>query len=200
MKKITPLFTLVLVLTLATSVSAIDQKGKWALGGYAGYAFGFGDAFKEYSVGWYGEDSYGWSVKNKLTFCLGAKVKYGLAPKLSLVGNLDYQAGDVDVKAKVPGLFAYTGSASYDWTAILGNIEYTLSPEKKTTPTLTGGLGFYMDGDTKLGMNVGGGIEHFFQNNLALDAGARFHMIFTEGESTTYLQIRAGLNYYFGVK
>ena len=91
-------------------------------------------------------------------------------------------------------------SDSYDFTALLANVLYTLSPEKKTTPNVTGGLGIYMDGDTNPGINLGGGIEHFFQDNLSLDAGARFHMIFSEGDNVTFLQIRVGLMYYFGVK
>jgi opacity protein-like surface antigen len=192
MKKISLLFILLFVLGSFASASAIDQTGKFAIGGYAGYAFGFGDAFKDYDFGYY-------SYKNKLTFCLGAKVKYGFKPNLALVGALDYQAGDVDVELKVPG-FAYGASESYDWTAILGNVLYSFSPEKKTIPNLTGGVGLYMDGDTEMGINLGGGVEHFFQDNLALDAGARFHMIFTEGESTTYLQFLVGVMYYFGVK
>lgn len=105
----------------------------------------------------------------------------------------------MDFKAGAGG-FRYGVSESYDWTAILADAVYTLSPEKKTTPYVNGGLGLYMDGDTNLGINLGGGIEHFFQNNLSLDAGAMFHMIFTSGQSTTYLQIKAGLNYYFGAK
>ncbi len=192
MKKLCALFAVVMILAMVSPVSAIDQTGKFAIGGYAGYAFGFGDAFKDYDFGYY-------SFKNKLTYCLGAKVKYGLNPNLSLVGALDHQAGDVDVESKVPG-FAYDVSEGYDWTAILGNLLYTFSPEKKTTPNLTAGLGLYMDGDTNLGMNLGGGIEHFFQDNLSLDAGARFHMVFTSGESTTYLQILVGVIYYLGVK
>ncbi len=201
MKKLCALFALVMILVLTTSALAIDHTGKFAIGGYAGYAFGFGDAFKDHEFGYYvpGYGFYGWSVKNKLTYCVGAKAKYGLSPKLALVGALDYQAGDVEVKA-AGSMAAFGGSTSYDWTAILGNVLYTLSPEKKTTPNLTGGVGFYMDGDTKLGINVGGGVEHFFQDNLSLDAGARFHMVFTEGESTTYLQIFAGVMYYLGVK
>ena len=201
MKKLTCWFALIMFFALTTSALAIDHTGKFAIGGYAGYSFGFGDAFKEYEYGYNvpGYGYYGWSYKNKLSFCLGANVKYGLKPNLALVGNVDYQAGDVEVEATAGGP-SVGDSEGYDWTAILGNILYTFSPEKKTTPNVTGGLGLYMDGDTEIGVNLGGGVEHFFQDNLSLDAGARFHMIFTEGESTTYLQIRIGGMYYLGVK
>ncbi len=36
--------------------------------------------------------------------------------------------------------------------------------------------------------------------NLAFDVGTRYHMIFTEGENTNYINLYAGLNYYIGVK
>jgi opacity protein-like surface antigen len=209
MKKTLIWFTLIMVLIVFGSASAATKStrsssgyggGKWALGGYVGYAFGFGDAFQDFEVGYrdpYTGEFVGISWENKLTFNLGAKVKYRYSPKLSFVGDLDYQAGDVDFKAGAGG-YHYGVSDSYDFTAILADAVYTLSPEKVTTPYLNGGLGIYMDGDTNLGMNFGGGIEHFFQDNLALDVAAMFHIIFTSGQSTTYIQIKGGLNYYFG--
>jgi hypothetical protein len=124
-------------------------------------------------------------------------VKYRYSPKLSFVGHVDYQAGDVDFKAG-SSLYHYGISDSYHFTAILTDAVYTLSPEKVTTPYINGGLGLYMDGDTNLGINMGGGIEHFFQDNLALDVAAMFHIIFTSGNSTTFIQLKGGLNYYFG--
>lgn len=203
MKKLSLLFTLLIVLGLFTSASAIDQKGKFALGGQLGYSFGFGDVFKERQFGYYDPEIgfIGYKFQNKVTFSFGAKVKYGLTPNLALMGALDYQGGKAEVKAAAGG-FAVGVSETYHWTGILANVLYSLSPEKKTAPYITGGGGFYIpsEGDSKPGINVGGGVEHFFQNNLALDAGARFHMIFTEDKSTTYVNIYAGLNYYFGVK
>jgi len=204
MKKLSIFLTVFLLIIILGAPSwAIDQTKKFAIGGYAGYGFGFGDFFKDQEFGYYDPDLgfVGYSFKNKLTFCFGAKAKYGLTPELALVGALDYQSGDVDVKAAAGG-FAVGVSESYHWTGILANILYTLSPDKKTCPYLTGGVGYYMpeEGDSKPGINLGGGIEHFFQPNLALDAGARFHMIFTEDKNTTYIQILAGLNYYFGTK
>jgi hypothetical protein len=201
MKKLFALLAVVMMLFVFSSASAMDNTGKWAAGGYLGYSFGFGDAFKEHQFGYPipGSGFSSYSFQNKLGFCLGAQVKYGLKPKMDLVGNLDYQAGSVDVKGGAGG-YSYDAGDSYDFTAILGNVLYTFSPEKKTTPNVTGGVGLYMDGDTNLGINLGGGIEHLLKKNLTLDAGARFHMIFSEGDKTTYLQIRAGVMYYFGVK
>jgi len=87
---------------------------------------------------------------------------------------------------------------SYHFTNLLASAIYHLNPQQKNSYYLDGGLGLYMDGDTNLGIHMGGGLEHFFQPDLSLDAGARFHIIFTSGNSTTYLNIYAGVNYYFG--
>ena len=202
MKKLSLLFTLLFVLGLFVSASAIDQKGKFAIGGALGYSFGFGDQFKEYEFGEYipGLGFVGYKFQNKLSFSFGVKAKYGISPNLAIGGIIEYQGGSVDVKARVGGYGAGI-SESYHWTNILASIIYSLSPEKKTVPYLGGGGGLYMgESVTKPGVHVGGGIEHFFKNNLALDAGARFHMIFTEGKSTTYVNGYVGLLYYLGVK
>jgi hypothetical protein len=163
--------------------------GKFAIGGNLGYSFGFGDAFKEYGV-------YGYKIQNKLGVSFGANFKYKINPKFSLRGTLEYQGGSVDVKHS--GYFIYNYDDSYHFTNLSASAIYHLNPQQKNTYYLDGGLGFYHGGDTHLGIHMGGGLEHFFQPNLALDAGARFHIIFTSGNSTTYLNIYAGVNYYFG--
>ena len=199
MKKLLGLLTLVMVLFLVASASAIDQSGKLAIGGYGGYAFGFGDEFKEY-------ERFGVTCQNKVTFSFGAKAKYGFTSNLSVVGAVDYQSN----KSEAEGTFEFMGesypvseSETGHWLGVLVNGVYTLMPEETTCPYLTGGGGFYIpstEADSKPGINVGGGVEHFFQENLALDAGARFHMIFTEGESTTYVQIFVGMIFYLGAQ
>ena len=194
MKKLLVFVTLVMVIALVSSASAIDQKGKFSLGGYGGYAFGFGDVFKKYEYS-------GFSVQCKTTFSFGAKVKYGLTPNIALAGAIDYQSGKTEAKGNFAG-FGVSGSVDWHWTGILANGVYFFTPEAKTCPYVTAGVGYYIpnEGDSKPGVNAGAGVEYFFKPNLALDAGARFHMIFTEDKSTTYIQILVGLTYYFGVK
>jgi opacity protein-like surface antigen len=196
MKKLALLMVVVMVFVLSVSALAIDQKGKVALGAYGGYGFGFGDVFKKVEIGPY-------SIQNKMTFCFGAKVKYGLTPNIAIAGALDYHGGKSEAKGDFAG-FDVSGSESWHWMAILANGIYHFSPEAKTCPYITAGLGYYIpsveSGDSKPGVNAGVGLEHFFKPNLALDASARFHMIFTENNNTNYAMILVGLTYYLGVK
>lgn len=196
MKKLTLLLAIVMILGLVASASAIDQKGKVAIGAYGGYGFGFGDVFKKYELGDY-------SVQNKMTFCFGAKVKYGLTPNIAIAGAVDYHGGKSEAEGDFLG-FDISESESWHWMAIQANGIYHFSTEAKTCPYLTAGFGFYIPseegGDSKPGANVGIGVEHFFKPNLALDAGARFHMIFTENDKTTYVVGLVGITYYLGVE
>jgi len=201
MKKLIVLLSLVFVLGLFGSSSAIDQTGKFGVGAHFGYSFGFGEVFDEYEWnGYWGTDYWGVKYQNKVTYSFLGNVKYWLNPNWALLGAVDYQAGDVEVTGSVAGLS--TGiRESYDWTGVIGNVVYTISPWNNTCPYLTAGGGMYWNDDvSKPGANFGIGIEHFFQNCLALDAGARYHWIFTEDYSTNYLNIYAGVNYYLGWK
>jgi hypothetical protein len=201
MKKLSIVLGLLFILGLFSSASAIDQTGKFAIGGHFGYSFGFGEVFDEYEWGEYWGTEY-WGVKyqNKVTYSFLGNVKYWLSPNWALLGALDYQAGDVEVTGSVAD-FSTGISESYDWTGILANIVYNISPNNKTCPYFGGGGGIYLSDDvTEPGINLCGGIEHFFQSNLALDVGARYHWIFTEENSTNYLNVYAGINYYLGWK
>lgn len=196
MKKLALLMVVVMVLVSSVSALAIDQKGKISAGAYVGYGFGFGDIFKKYDYGIY-------SLQNKMTFCFGAKVKYGLTPNIAIAGALDYHGAKTQATGNFLG-YAVSGSDTWHWMAIQANGLYYFSPAAKTCPYLTAGVGYYIPSqsgaDSKPGINAGVGMEHFFQPYLALDANARFHMIFTKDKSTTYGMILAGVTYYFGVK
>ncbi len=201
MKKLTLIFGLIFILGSFASASAIDQTGRFAIGGHLGYSFGFGEVFDEYEWGGYWGTEY-WGVKyqNKVTYSFLGNVKYYFSPNWAVLGALDYQAGDVEVTGTVAG-FSTGISESYDWTAVLGNVVYTISPQNKTCPYFTAGGGMYMSDDvSEPGANLGFGVEHYFQNNLALDVGARYHMIFTEDNSTNYVNVYAGINFYLGAK
>jgi hypothetical protein len=201
MKKLTILFSLLFVLGLFSSAAAVDQTGKFGIGGHFGYSFGFGEVFDEYEWGGtWGSEYWGVKYQNKVTYSFLGNVKYWFSPNWAVLGAVDYQAGDVEVTGSVAGLS--TGiSESYDWTGIIGNVVYNITPWNNTCPYLTAGGGIYMSDDvSEPGANFGIGIEHYFQNYLALDVGARYHTIFTDVNNTNYINVFAGINYYFGWK
>jgi hypothetical protein len=218
MKKLTLLFSMLFILSSFVTALGFDQTGKFAIGAYGGYGVGFGDKFKKW------EFEHG-SSQNKLSFSFGAKAKYGFCKHVAFVGAVDYQAGKWEGEDIYEYPYEYPEykvtssqdevcpeSENWNWIGILGNVMYSISPEKKTSPYVTAGAGFYMpdEGDSKPGINLGAGVEHFFQPALALDAGARFHYIFLESEeegedvaswdNITYVQIYFGIIYYFGVE
>jgi hypothetical protein len=202
MKKLSIFVGILFILGSFSSAVAIDRTGTFAVGGHCGYSFGFGNIFDKYEVSGYelGLGSWSASYQNKVTYSFWGNVRYGLNPNWTLMASVDYQAGDVEASADIVGLGGSV-SDSYHWTSILGNALVTLTPEKNTCPYFTFGGGIYFNEDiSKPGVNLGGGIEHFFQENLALDAGARYHMIFTENDNTNYLNVYGGINYYIGVK
>ena len=196
MKKLSVLFTLLFLVMLVTSASAIDQTGKVAIGLYGGYSFGFGDVFKKYEYGgWY-------SSQFKVTSSLGAKLKLGLSENIAICFALNYQR--TKYEWKLIGVQSISEeSESGNWPSFLVNGILNPMPEGKTCPYIMGGIGVYVYyeekfkyAETKPGINCGVGVEHFLQDDLELDGGARFHLIFTEDKSTTYIQLYAGLNYY----
>jgi hypothetical protein len=202
MKKLFILVVMLFVLGLFGSASALDRTGTFAVGGHFGYSFGFGDVFEKYEVSGYelGLGSWSASYQNKVTYSFWGNVKYGLNPNWALMAAVDYQAGDVEASASIAGMSGAV-SDTYHWTSVLANAVWTLSPEKNTCPYFTLGSGIYFnDNVSEPGVNFGGGIEHFFQENLALDVGTRYHMIFTDVDNTSYLNVYGGVNFYFGAK
>jgi len=51
--------------------------------------------------------------------------------------------------------------------------------------------------NSNFGMNVGAGIDVPMSKQVDLVAKAKYHIIFTKGESTTYGGIYGGVNYNF---
>ena len=183
-----------------------DFKGKMFVGGFFNYGFGFGDAFKDFE---YTDPEFDVTFKQEtnLSFSFGGRFFYGLAPKVGVGAVVDYQTikfkGSVsgtDVPAEIAQLFEY--DETENWISINGNVIFFFSPEKKFCPYFEGGPGFYIPSsegsDSKFGVNGGVGGMYMTSPNMGLDFGGRFHIIFTEGESTTYVEAHAGVNFFFG--
>jgi opacity protein-like surface antigen len=99
--------------------------------------------------------------------------------------------------------------ASYDLSAIpiTGQVTYFIGDEgAQAMPFVTAGGGFYQlrtsveasamgvslsdtDTSSEVGMNFGGGVKMNTDSSVSFGADARFHLVFTEGESTNLLTV-----------
>jgi opacity protein-like surface antigen len=199
------LASLALMLTLIsfTSASAMDRTGKGAISFYLGHGLGLGGVFQDKEFARY-QPGHGWTsirINNELSYSLGARVKAGLSPNISLVVVWDHQEVDAEATMSLNGL-RLRDREDYYWNVISANIESALDTERSTVPNISGGFGMYMpeEGDSKPGINMGAGLEHFLKDNTALDLGFRFHLIYTEGDYTSYVQFFAGMIHYFGAR
>jgi hypothetical protein len=121
-------------------------------------------------------------------------VGLGIKPPLAPIG------------ARIEGMFndnAFKGGAdaSFRILAATANVTYTAIP----TAYFIGGLGMYnakcagscgllTESDTKVGFNVGGGLN-IPLTGLGVFVEARLHIVSTEGESTKFLPITVGIKF-----
>ncbi|UCB52222.1 MAG: hypothetical protein JSV10_09585 [Candidatus Zixiibacteriota bacterium] len=199
------LASLALVMTLIsfTSASAMDRTGRGAISLSLGHGLGFEGVFEDREFNYWqpGNGRARISITNELSYSWGAKVKAGLSPSISLVVVWDHQEVNTEATMSLNGS-RLREREDYHWNIISVNIESALNTERSTDPNISGGFGMYMpeEGDSEPGMNMGAGLEHFLKDNTALDLGFRFHLIFTEGDYTSYVQFFAGMIHYFGGK
>jgi opacity protein-like surface antigen len=206
------LFAVLFVIGSFTSAFAIDQTGKFAWGGTLGYSIGFGDAFRKYTE----YERLREYRTYEVDFSLGIKVKYAINRYLAVEGIVEVQSGEVIEKR---GFFGgEVETHNYDWLNLLGSAIFRLPLREKGVPYFSVGIGLYANNseinptgqqNAEMGIHLGGGIEYFFKNNLALDVGARFHKIFNSipsyvefpaDKNITYANMYAGLNLYLGKK
>jgi hypothetical protein len=202
MKKVLSLLIVVMLIgAVSVSGQAIgDLKGKMAAGAFINFGIGFGDQFKS-TTAYFG--GYSVTAKNKLQGSIGGQFLYGVAPKIAVKGILDYQKEKYEITGSHTGL---TASSTYHILEISANGMYFFSPEKRLCPFVEAGPGMYSFGgsgsssSTKIGVNAGVGGDYLINEKFAIDGGARFHIVFTDIKNTTYLDIHAGVSYFFGAK
>ncbi|HUF34932.1 MAG TPA: outer membrane beta-barrel protein [Gemmatimonadales bacterium] len=119
-----------------------------------------------------------------------------------LLGTVGFAGGeDLPVSFRVDG--QYQLGDAFDILSGTGNAVYSFSVSEETRfrPYLIGGLGIYNlnpdgpgDSQTKFGINAGAGFTvPVGQGTTRLFGEARFHNVFTEGESLNLLPISFGV-------
>lgn len=160
---------------------AVAQTAKFSVGGGLTLPLGdFGDAA---STGWHG---------------------------LAAVG---FQPANLPVGFQIDGMYQRFGldgapdgfDANFRMIQGTANVVYTFTTAEESTfhPYLIGGVGLYnfkatgddvpdVDAETDFGINAGAGFD-FQAGAVGLFVEGRFHNVFTEGESTNFIPISAGI-------
>lgn len=121
-------------------------------------------------------------------YSIGLDVDYHFTPLFSAVGILGHNYFDSGSPAV---------SETYWWN-ISANLkrEFTTSPLR---PYVNGGPGIYIpkSGSTRLGFNVGLGLDYALTSDWTVELGGDYHYIFTSGSDTKFFVTHIGLIYRF---
>lgn len=114
------------------------------------------------------------------------------------------------------GSAEYTDPLSSSTTKVSGSVfrinpavRYTFGPGVGTSFYAQGGAGWYNvsakiedstfgnvdDSQSKIGFNVGAGVNFPVAPTTKMNVGVQYHSVSTEGESTNYLNFRAGVGF-----
>jgi hypothetical protein len=122
----------------------------------------------------------------KSSYMFAVDWSYHFNPRLSVVALIGFN----HFRAKPT--FSYLGNTY--WWNLSANLkwEFTTSP---TRPYINGGMGAYIpkSGPTKLGYNLGIGIDRTLTPTLVFELGADYHHILTRLEDPEFYTIHAGL-------
>ncbi len=137
----------------------------------------------------------------------GATYWRGASPSVSWGAEISYDN---------LGSAEYTDPLSSATTTVKGNVfhigpsvRYGFGPNVGTSFYAQGGLGYYnvsakvedsVAGNTdasesKIGFNVGAGVNFPVAPTTKMNLGLQYHSVSTEGESTNYLNFRAGIGF-----
>ncbi|MBD3218858.1 MAG: outer membrane beta-barrel protein [candidate division Zixibacteria bacterium] len=196
MKKVLIATGILLILSFC-SVYGLDLEKRVMAGVFVDYGFGFGDSFEEYS---FSDPDVGTiTVDPTLGFSFGGQVTYGLTENIALSGMVDWIQWKLDISEDYED---FEDLENESVIAINFNGMYLFQMESMVTPFVEAGPGYYIfsadNADSKFGINGGGGIIYMFQEQIGVELGARGHVIFTEDNSTTLVDLRVGLKYLFG--
>lgn len=201
MKKLLILVALV-VFGMFSVGNAFELQGLMGAGAFVDYGIGMGEAFDDYEGTWLiGDVTVDVKVETSLGLSFGGKFLYGLTPNIALAALVDYQQIKYEATASAEGETA-SDSQTESWIAFNVNGMYFFNTEAQFCPYVEAGPGFYMPSvegaDSKFGINAGAGFLYMFQDNMGVDFGGRFHMIFTEDIKTNYIEIHGGIMFFFG--
>jgi len=167
----------------------INLTGRYGINGNVGILFPIGDL--------------GDTADTSVVF--GGKFLYGLRNNFMIEGNLSYSPLSEDEDLEALGI-----DPDLSVLELSGGLRYLFPSRGQIVPYLSGALGIYrtsgeevvrdifgnvflIDADsTDVGINFGGGLLYFFNNNTAVDAEGKFHI-----SEPDYFGMTGGLTYFF---
>lgn len=216
MRRTTGLVGLGLLIIFASTLVFARTPGSYSIGGFGGLSLPQGpDEFKDYfksGIGFGAEVKYNLNEKTSLV---------GSFASIPFKFNEDKMAEDIaewvgdEIEVNIEG-------GGFKVNAIQADLLYYLSqPEASTGLYITGGGGYYMSktqnpdkveitylGETiditeefegeeetenDLGVNFGAGLELAMGTSINLFVEGKYHIVFTEDESTKFITLMGGL-------
>lgn len=208
------------LMTLTCTFVFARTPGSYSLGGFGGLNLPQGpDEFKDYfksGIGFGAEFKY--NINEKMSFVGSfAYLPFNYNEDKMEEDIMELVGGEEDIQINIEG-----GGIKYN--AIQANLLLYLSqPEASTGFYLTGGGGYYMgksetpdkveltyagetiditdmmegeeESENDLGVNFGAGLELAMGTSMSLFVEGKYHIVFTEDESTKFITLMGGLRF-----
>ena len=184
------------------------------------------DSYDDYEESYDGSDSrFAFSVQggvapptgsltdyHEVGFSLGGGVSYNMSPHLALnVISVGYDRFGLDQERVETDSGVQTTGASITMLSVMGGVKARFIPEG-FSPFMVADAGivrssvgdFTADGtpysgfsESDFGISLGGGLEGPMSITSSVFSEIRVNMAFTEGDTQTYVPVRAGMRFHF---
>jgi hypothetical protein len=147
----------------------------------------------------------GTNVRSRPAPIGGAQISLGIAPNLSLTGNVGYSRGDLEVGLPIIGGLDVGSSDSWVYDA---GIEYRLPASSTLTPFVQVGAGAITTklsggpittSSTNFAGNIGGGVDLAFGRSTALRVGVRDYIAKWRSEEVLGVRASGDVSHNFAV-
>ncbi|HEY6572590.1 MAG TPA: outer membrane beta-barrel protein [Candidatus Eisenbacteria bacterium] len=137
----------------------------------------------------------------------GASYWRGTSPSISWGGEVSYD--NLGSAEYTDPLSSSTTTVSANVLRVNPGVRYTFGPGVGTSFYAQGGVGYYNvsakvedsvsgsfdNSESKIGFNFGAGVNFPVAPTTKMNVGLQYHTVSTEGESTNYLNFRAGIGF-----
>jgi opacity protein-like surface antigen len=181
MKKLLSFFTVLILLTMLTATT--NAQNKMGVSVQAGVAFPTGDFGDGAGTGFGATGTFLYDVSPmfQVTGSVGY-AKWG--PKEDLPSGYDYSLSTVPVL--VGGRYSFGKDNFMPYVLAELGVHFLSS-------TVESPFGKFSDSSTKFGFAPGVGFVYKFNPKVGLDVNVKYDLISTEGSSTTYVGVNAGV-------